>query len=93
LGTQAKIDTAVGGSSALVNQDMTEYKCVLLISQMLFADLFYFSNETVQSIISNWYRDLADDLRRFQEQAERVNMWDTQLRENVKVCYVQMNRL
>jgi hypothetical protein len=39
----------------------------------------------VQSIIRNWYRELAEDAREFERQAERMNTWDKQLYENRKV--------
>ena len=43
-------------------------------------------NETVQSIVAAWHRELGADLALFQEQARRVSAWDTQLRENMQVC-------
>ncbi|KAJ1438193.1 hypothetical protein B484DRAFT_392444 [Ochromonadaceae sp. CCMP2298] len=36
----------------------------------------------VKSIIQQWYQELAEDAVDFEAQAQRVNVWDQQLREN-----------
>lgn len=36
----------------------------------------------MKSIIQLWYKELAEDAVKFQEQAQRVSLWDNQLREN-----------
>jgi chromosome segregation ATPase len=36
----------------------------------------------VRGIIQLWYKELAEDAEKFQEQARRVSIWDNQLREN-----------
>jgi nuclear pore complex protein Nup62 len=36
----------------------------------------------VRSIIQLWHKELAEDAEKFQEQAQRVSIWDNQLREN-----------
>jgi hypothetical protein len=41
----------------------------------------------VKSIIQQWYKQLADDAVEFEDQAQRVSVWDQQLRENQKVRY------
>jgi nuclear pore complex protein Nup62 len=38
----------------------------------------------VKSIIQLWYKELAEDALEFQKQAQRVSIWDNQLRENQK---------
>jgi hypothetical protein len=42
----------------------------------------------VKGIIQQWYKDLAADAQAFEEQAQRVGLWDQQLRDNQKVCAV-----
>jgi hypothetical protein len=42
----------------------------------------------VKAIIQQWYQELADDAVEFEQQAQRVSVWDQQLRENQKVCYL-----
>lgn len=39
----------------------------------------------VKSLIQQWYRELAEDALEFEAQAQRVGVWDQQLRENQKV--------
>jgi len=39
----------------------------------------------VKSIITNWYKELAEDAKEFERQADRINTWDKQLHENRKV--------
>ena len=39
----------------------------------------------VKTIIQQWYKELADDALEFEQQAQRVSVWDQQLRENQKV--------
>ena len=39
----------------------------------------------VKGIIQSWYRELAEDALAFEQQAQRVGVWDQQLRENQKV--------
>ena len=47
--------------------------------------LFMHSTLDVRGIIQQWYRDLAEDAKEFEAQAQRVAVWDQQLRENQKV--------
>lgn len=39
----------------------------------------------VKGVIQAWYRELAEDALAFEQQAQRVGVWDQQLRENQKV--------
>ena len=43
------------------------------------------STMDVKSLIQQWYRELAEDALEFEAQAQRVGVWDQQLRENQKV--------
>jgi hypothetical protein len=43
------------------------------------------STMDVKSIIQQWYKELAEDAEEFELQAQRVSVWDQQLRENQKV--------
>ncbi len=46
----------------------------------------------VKSLVQQWYKELAEDALEFEAQAQRVGVWDQQLRENQKVlqflCFV-----
>lgn len=44
-----------------------------------------FSNKTLKDTIALWKAELEEDVKNYQKQAERVKMWDQQLRENQKV--------
>jgi hypothetical protein len=44
-----------------------------------------YSTMDVKSIIQQWYKELAEDAEEFEQQAQRVSVWDQQLRENQKV--------
>jgi len=38
----------------------------------------------VKSLVQQWYKELAEDALEFEAQAQRVGVWDQQLRENQK---------
>jgi hypothetical protein len=63
----------------------------LLVHCMVFLFIAYirandcYSTMDVKSIIQQWYKELAEDAEEFEQQAQRVSVWDQQLRENQKV--------
>lgn len=44
--------------------------------------LYYCSMMDVKGIIQKWYKELSEDASVFEEQAQRVGIWDQQLRDN-----------
>lgn len=44
--------------------------------------LFHHSMMDVKGIIQKWYKELSEDASMFEEQAQRVGIWDQQLRDN-----------
>jgi len=48
-----------------------------------------YSTLSVEGIINQWVKELHEDLDVFAYQAERVSLWDDQLRENQKVKRLQ----
>lgn len=43
------------------------------------------STMDIKGIVQQWYKELAEDALEFERQAQRVNVWDQQLRDNQKV--------
>jgi hypothetical protein len=60
-------------------------RCTLFLSLLTYAAYSCYSTMDVKSIIQQWYKELAEDAEEFEQQAQRVSVWDQQLRENQKV--------
>lgn len=47
----------------------------------------------MKSILKQWYRDLADDAKTFEQQANKVYTWDQQLKENQRTLESVVDRM
>lgn len=52
-----------------------------------------YGSQDVKSILKQWYRDLADDAKTFEQQANKVYTWDQQLKENQRTLESVVDRM